>query len=160
MIAALAFLVPEIPFTSTPASAPAFFTTAADVNRIPDNSVALVTPYADTNSADAMYWQALAHFRFRMPEGDAFSAGPFLGPAPSALGTLLDRLDSGSLDLTRGPFVPARSDLARWGVQTIIVGPSPGHDAIVRYFTSELGVPPETVDGVQVWWNCCPSPSS
>jgi hypothetical protein len=158
---ALLFIVPEIPFVSTPAAAPSFFTTASDVDRIPAGSVALITPFADANSADAMYWQALANFRFHMPEGDAFSAGPFLGPTPSDLGTTLDHLDSGTpVSLTGDARGSALRDLARWHVQTIIVGPSVGHDAIVSYLSSVLGVPPQSVDGVDVWWNCCPAPAS
>jgi hypothetical protein len=158
-IAALLFLVPEIPFPSTPAAGPAFFTTAADLNGIPENSVALVTPYSDSNSADAMYWQALTKFRFHMPEGDAFSAGPFLGPTPSYLGTVLDKLDAGT-PVSFGRRDSALRDLAHWHVQTVIVGPSPGHDAIVAYLTSVLGSPPTRIDGVEVWWQCCPAPSS
>lgn len=157
MAASLLFLVPELPFVSTRAAAPSFFTTASDVDRIPAGSVALVTPFANANSANAMYWQALAKFRFHIPEGDAFSAGPFLGPTPSYLGTVLDHFDNGTpVDLTSDARAAALHDLARWHVQTIVVGPSPGHDAIVSYLRSLLGVPPQTVDGVDVWWSCCP----
>src|SRR6266851_9681317 len=31
------------------------------------------------------YWQSVASYRFRMPEGDAFTPGPYLGPHPSFL---------------------------------------------------------------------------
>ena len=160
LAAAIVFIIPEVPFVSTAAAPPRFFTTASDVNRISDGSVALVTPFSNSNSADAMSWQALTGFRFHMPEGDAFSAGPFLGPAPSYLGTLLDQLERGSgANLATDSRAPALRDLARWHVQTIIVGPSPGHDAIVRYFTTVLGEPPSSVDGAEVWWNCCPPAS-
>lgn len=81
---ALFFLTPQVPLVSTPAMAPAFFKAGGEVARIPVGSVALVTPFSNWRSTEAMHWQAVANDRFRIPEGDVFSAGPYLGPAPTS----------------------------------------------------------------------------
>jgi len=78
-----------------PANAPAFFRPGGDVEKIAPGSVVLVTPFSSKESTDAMYWQATANYRFRMPEGDAFTPGPFLGPHPSFMKSTLDDLDAG-----------------------------------------------------------------
>ena len=45
------------------------------------------------------------------------------------------------------------AELRRDQVQTVIVGPFSEHTRMVEFFTRLLGRPPETVDGVDVWWN-------
>lgn len=158
LLAGLLFIVPQVPFPSTSAAAPSFFTSAA-IQQVPDGSAVLVTPFSNSQSTTAMYWQALAHFRFRMPEGDVFSAGPFLGPRPSYLEGVLDRLGSGgSVDLTPSAKALGLRDLFRWHIQTVIVGPSSRRAGIVAYFTTLLGQAPVSSGGVAVWWHCCPQP--
>jgi hypothetical protein len=108
-----------------------------------------------------MYWQALSGYRFRMPEGDVFSAGPFLGPKPSYLETVINALDQGkTVDSTAAARERALRDLFRWHIETVIVGPSPGRDAIVAYFTSLLDAAPVSTGGVAVWSHCCPAPAA
>ncbi len=104
-------------------------------------------------STDAMYWQAVARYRFRMPEGDAFTPGPYLGPHPSFLESALDQLDAGR-PLTMTPDVRARAvaDLGAFGVTTIVAGPSPGHAAIVDFLTQIEASAPAADGGVEVWW--------
>jgi hypothetical protein len=88
-----------------------------------------------------------------MPEGDAFTPGPYLGPHPSFLQSVLDQLDAGRA-LTMTPDVRARAlaDLERFGVTTIVAGPSPGHAAIVDFLTQIEANPPVADQGVEVWW--------
>ena len=104
-------------------------------------------------STDAMYWQSVASYRFRMPEGDAFTPGPYLGPHPSFLESALDQLDAGR-PLTMTPDVRARAvaDLGAFGVTTIVAGPSPGHAAIVDFLTQIEATAPAADGGVEVWW--------
>jgi hypothetical protein len=88
-----------------------------------------------------------------MPEGDAFTPGPYLGPLPTSLQASLDQLDAG-----QEPAAAADSrdralrDLAAMHVATVVAGPSPGRDRIVEFLTGLLGAPPVEVDGVAVWW--------
>jgi len=87
--------VPWLPYPTQPAAAPAFFRLGGGVERIAPGQVVLVTPFSSKVSTDAMYWQATANYRFRMPEGDAFTPGPYLGPHPSIMQSILDDLDAG-----------------------------------------------------------------
>ena len=156
---ALAFLFPRTPFPATTGSVPAFFD-SADVRRVPAGSVALVAPFArDTNTAEPMLWQAVAGMRYRMPEG--YATGPddkgkfsFL-PVPTPLSQRMEAIQRGEQPL---PLTPARraellGELRRDRVKTLIVGPFGEHDNMVAFFTRLLGRPPESVGGVDVWWN-------
>ena len=159
LVAGLVSVVPAIPATSTTASAPSFFQPGGSVESIPAGSVVLVTPFSSRQSTDAMFWQTVARYRFRMPEGDAFTPGPYLGPHPSHIQASLDALDQGqTVAVSPSERDQALRDLAGFRVTTIVAGPSPGQDAIVAYLTSVLGVPPQQTEGVDVWWHLQPTP--
>jgi hypothetical protein len=154
LVAGVVAIVPAIPATSTPTSVPSFFQPGGAVAGIPAGSVVLVTPFSSRQSTDAMYWQTVAQDRFRMPEGDAFTPGPFLGPHPSHLQASLDALDQGQVvAVSPSERELALRDLAAFGVATIVVGPSQGRGAIVIYLTAVLGSPPMETGGVDVWWH-------
>jgi hypothetical protein len=137
-----------------PAAAPAFFKPGADVEMIAPGSVVLVTPFSSHQSTTAMYWQTVADYRFRMPEGDAFTPGPYLGPHPSFLQSTLDALDAGQVvTVTPEVRIMALADLAAFGVTTIVAGPSPGQGAIVNFLTQVEGQTPVADGGVMVWWH-------
>jgi hypothetical protein len=88
-----------------------------------------------------------------MPEGDAFTPGPYLGPHPTHIQASLDALDQGhAVVMTQLEQQLAIRDLSDLAVQSIVAGPSPGRDAIVRYLTDVLGAPPVQTGGVYVWW--------
>jgi hypothetical protein len=113
----------------------------------------LVTPFSSHQSTDAMYWQAVANYRFRMPEGDAFTPGPYLGPRPTFLQATLDALDAGSaVAVTPDTRAMFAADLDSHLITTIVAGPSPGQDAIVSFLTDVEGRPPVDDGGVKVWW--------
>jgi hypothetical protein len=157
LLVGLAVIAPPLPYPSIRAAAPAFFQPGGDVNRIPAGSVVLITPFSSKESTDAMYWQATANYRFRMPEGDAFTPGPYLGPHPSFLQTTLDELDSGRpVVATPGVLDQARADLKSFSVTTVVAGPSPGQAAIVEFLTQVVGAPPASDGGVEVWWTVTP----
>jgi hypothetical protein len=159
LVAGFVAVVPAIPATSTPTSVPGFFQSGGAVAGIPAGSVVLVTPFSSRQSTDAMYLQTVAQYRFRMPEGDAFTPGPYLGPHPSHLQASLDELDQGQVvAVSQSERELALGDLAAFRVATIVVGPSPGRDAIVNYLTTVLGSPPMETGGVDVWWHWPPGP--
>ncbi|HEV2035595.1 MAG TPA: hypothetical protein VGU71_15620 [Candidatus Dormibacteraeota bacterium] len=154
LVAGLVAVVPAIPATTTPTSVPSFFQSGGAVAGIPAGSVVLVTPFSSRQSTDAMNWQTVAQYRFRMPEGDAFTPGPYLGPHPSHLQASLDALDQGRVvAVSPSERAEALRDLAAFGVGTIVVGPSRGRDAIVSYLMAVLGSPPMETGGVDVWWH-------
>ena len=157
LLVGLAVTAPPLPYPSMHAVAPAFFKPGGDVMRIPEGSVVLITPFSSKESTDAMYWQATALYRFRMPEGDAFTPGPYLGPHPSFLESTLDQLDTGQGTALTPDFLnQARADLKSFSVTTIVAGPSPGQAAIVEFLSSVVGAPPADDGGVRVWWNVSP----
>jgi hypothetical protein len=148
-------IFPTPPLLATPAYAPQFFSPHGEVTRIPVGSVALVTPLSNQASTTAMYYQMVADFRFRMPEGLAYIPGPTFNPPPSDLQQAIGELDAGSY-----PGQPpaherqqALDNLKQWKVDTIVVGPSPGEGRIVTFFTRVTGRPPQRTGGVWVWWN-------
>jgi hypothetical protein len=153
LLAGLVAVAPSLPYPSAPATAPAFFRPGGDIERINPGTVVLVTPFSSKESTAAMFWQAVANYRFRMPEGDAFTPGPYLGPRPSFLESALDGLDAGR-PLTMTPDVRAQAvaDLEAFGVTTIVAGPSPGHAAIVDFLTQLEADAPVADGGVDVWW--------
>ena len=153
LAAGLISIFPPLPYPSAQAAAPQFFRAGGGVERIAPGSVVLVTPFSSKESTDAMYWQATANYRFRMPEGDAFTPGPYLGPHPSFMQSTLDELDAGqSVTVTpevRNLFV---ADLQAQGITAIVAGPSKGWAAIVDFLTQVEGSPPDDSGGVKVWW--------
>jgi hypothetical protein len=153
-LALLAALVPLLPRLPVPVSAvrvPPFFITAA-VQQVPQGSVALIAPYAHAGHATAMTWQAYADMRFRMPEGYAVVPGPSTNPPPTALGTLMVGIEEGaSPDVGEALGRQLLADLAGWKVETVIVGPMPHQDEMLRLFTGLLGRPPTPVGGVYLW---------
>jgi hypothetical protein len=153
LFAGLLAIAPSWPYPSAPATAPAFFRPGGDVERINPGALVLIAPFSSKQSTDAMYWQAVANYRFKMPEGDAFTPGPYLGPHPTFLQSALDQLDAGRA-LTMTPDVRARAlaDLKAFGITTIVAGPSPGHAAIVDFLTQIEANPPVADQGVDVWW--------
>jgi hypothetical protein len=153
LIAGLASIVPSLPYPSAPATAPSFFQAGGGVEKIAPGSAILVTPFSSKQSTDAMYWQAVANYRFKMPEGDAFTPGPYLGPHPSFLQTVLDQLDAGHA-VASTPDVRSQvvTDLMVSRVTAIVAGPSPGHRAIVSFLTEIEGELPVSDGGVEVWW--------
>src|SRR4029077_7551111 len=157
LVAGLVLVIPAIPATTTTASAPSFFQPGGSVESIPAGSVVLVPPFSSRQSTEAMFWQTVAAYRFRMPEGDAFTPGPYLGPHPSHIQASLDALDQGqTVAVTPIERDQALRDLATFRVATIVAGPSPGHDAIVAYLTAVVGASPQRTQGVDVWWHFQP----
>jgi hypothetical protein len=152
-VAALLPALPAVPYPSVHADAPAFFKPGGGVEGISSGSVVLVTPFSSKESTDAMYWQAVADYRFKMPEGDAFTPGPYLGPRPSFVQRTLDEMDAGRQPVTLTSEVRAKvaADLSHFRVTTIVAGPSPGRASIVAFWTEFVGEPPVEAGGVEVW---------
>jgi hypothetical protein len=157
LVAGLVSIAPPLPYPSQAATVPAFFRAGGDVEKIPSGSVVLVTPFSSKESTDAMYWQAASGYRFRMPEGDAFTPGPYLGPHPSFLESALDQLNSGhAVAVTPDVRTRALADIKSFGITTIVVGPSPGQLAIVEFLTEVEGQAPVDDGRVKVWWTVSP----
>jgi hypothetical protein len=46
-----------------------------------------------------------------------------------------------------------RAELTGWNVRTVIVGPMANQDQAIALLTWVIGRPPESVQGVHVWWD-------
>jgi hypothetical protein len=151
-VAIILTLAPAFPFPSTPMPVPDFFTTTVR-DRVPEGSVALVAPYAYAWDDRAMVWQSAAGMWFRMPEGYGTVPGPTVNPPPTALGSLMMGIDQGLPydGLSDSARDRLRTDLARWSVRTVVIGPMEHEENMVSLFRDLLQRDPEITGGVYVW---------
>ena len=151
-VLAILTLLPRIPFATSPANVPAFFSGGA-VSGIPTNSVVLVIPYAHELESRAMLWQLGADLRFKMPEGYANRPGPALDPAPTMLGHDLIAMQQGvpAPEVSTAYRAAALAELRRWQVQTVVLGPMAGEDRMREFITTVMGTPPTQDGGVYLW---------
>ncbi|MDQ4145346.1 MAG: hypothetical protein M3198_16715 [Actinomycetota bacterium] len=157
LLVALAPLFPKVPFPSTKASAPAFFT-SPELHEIAEGSVALVAPFArDTSTSAPMLWQALADMRYRMPSGYALGpdrSGRFVYlPLPTSLSETMEQIQLGAAPAkASGPARREwRRELRAKDVSTVIVGPMLHQQAMVNFFRSLLEQEPARTGGVYLW---------
>src|SRR5256886_7275816 len=152
IVAALLPLIPRLPFPASPVEVPSFFT-GGGVRQLPQGSVALVLPYARLANSSAMFWQAAADMRFRMPEAYAVLPGPSFSSPPSATGSLMRMIElgEGPPALTDDLRRQVLDDLGAWKVQAIIVGPMPYRERMIAFFTWLTGATPRQDGGVDIW---------
>lgn len=159
-------LIPRWPFPTSSAGVPTYFVTKS-VNRVPANSVVLISPYPSIYDAQPQLWQAMAKMRFSIIGGYGLFAGPTGTSSnfPETLGP--QDVQSYLWDATYGgnvPYANARLDcdvsafLLDQHVGTVLVSSiaptsvSNPH-AIMLLFTFALGKP-STVDGsITAWYN-------
>lgn len=152
-------LFPTTPFLATSREVPAFFDGSSALERIPENSVALVLPAPGSLDADAMLWQAVAGMRYRMPQGYIYAPPPpGQPPIEHPQNAIQSLVDATTADPSRvapsAELAAARADLVRFDVRTVVVGPGAGHDTLVGMVRTLLGGrAPLTVAGVDVWYD-------
>jgi hypothetical protein len=151
-VVALLTLLPRIPFASSPADVPTFFSAGA-VSTLPSDSVALVVPYAHEFESRAMLWQLSAGLRFKMPEGYANRPGPALDPAPTMLGHDLMAMQQGAPmpEVSAAYRAAALAELRRWRVRAVVLGPMAGEERVLAFLSAIMGTPPTQDGGVYVW---------
>lgn len=163
---ALLALTPRFDYPATLKVPPPFFNSAA-LDRVPAGSVALVAPFAAlshgtfSGATAAMLWQSSARMRFSMPEGYVFvprlppQTGSDLRPPPSTTQSVMIAIMQGQ----RAPAMTAAlrhrlwTELRRWRVRTVIVGPMINGPRMLTLFTRLFQRFPERVQGVYVWWH-------
>jgi hypothetical protein len=155
-VAALAPLLPAGPVPASRVDTPPFFTTGA-VRQLPEESVALVLPFANRRVAKAMTWQAEAGMWFRMPGGYVIGPTPDGRPRfdanPNSATRAFGAIQRGepAPRLVGGRRRALAANLAGWGVDTIVVGPMEHQATMLRFLTDLLGRRPTLVDGVYLW---------
>jgi hypothetical protein len=151
-IMAVLSLLPRIPFTSSATNVPTFFSSGA-VSTLSTAGVALIVPYAHGFESRAMLWQLSADLRFKMPEGYANRPGPALDPAPTMLGRDLMAMQQGAPapQVSTAYRAAAMTELRRWQVEAVVLGPMPGEDRVLMFLTAVIGTPPTQDGGVYLW---------
>lgn len=167
-VAAVISLVPNWPDSTvdTNSAVPAFFRSPAS-NEIPDGAVVLTFPFATYPWDQAMLWQMVDNWRWKIVGGYALIPSPS-GPSglppslrPSAAQEFLHYWDvpSGIVDSVSPRPLPANSslirDLRRYvrrnGVTEVVFEPV-GRDAtlVLSSFERAFG-PPKKVAGAEIW---------
>ncbi|MCW2604539.1 MAG: hypothetical protein JWN61_2674 [Pseudonocardiales bacterium] len=167
-------LIPRWPFTTSPSNVPVYFSSSA-VERIPEGSVVLISPYPSVAEVLPQLWQAVAGIRFRIIGGYGLVADSEGNPSnfpdilePRSVQTFLWAKATGGDGYPVGP-VPTMGPQLVCDFQTFLVandvdvvlgvemGANP-HD-IDELFTAALGAPSETVEEVKAWYGISPQPS-
>ena len=151
---ALVPLIPSGPLHAVRVTRPAFFGSAADVALLPPQGVALLVPYPSPFNAAAMWWQAEAGMRFKMPGGyflaaDENGRGRF-GRQAGPLATVLEGIRAGLAPPPpqSGAYQAAAAELAGHPYDAIIVGPMPHQLRAAAFVQTATGVRPRAAGGV------------
>ncbi len=155
-------LIPNVPYASSEAKIPQFFTSAA-VNTIPVGSVVLTYPFPRGEQSLPMLWQATNHFRYKLIGDYAITPGvngtaTFNGVS-STTEQLLNNCLAGQRNAALVPAVvtQAHADLRLWNIDTVIIpsdyAAGPGNTCAIKVMTSVLSKKPVSVQGAAVWWN-------
>lgn len=167
-IVAIGSLIPAWPAVSSPTGVPPYFSSPA-VNRIPDNSVALISPYPSVADPPTMTWQSVAGYRFKIIGGYALTRGT-VGTSqnfPAVLApTDVERYlwgnayggtpyPAGALPkLTHRLICELRTFVRRYRVETVldVYPPNLPPDPIRQLFTAALGAPSAYAGGLYPWY--------
>lgn len=158
-LACLVPLLPAWPYAYVEAASPAYFT-GADVDRVPEGSVALTYPLPRYPASAPMLWQAQAGFRYRSLGGYVIT--PLASGAGTFRGSVTD-LERMFGDVQRGAAVPRSGHLdARLLAElralevdsVLVVTGTDGAGEVQRYLTALLRRgPDEVVGGVAAWYD-------
>jgi hypothetical protein len=163
VLVAVAF-VPPLPFPTRSAATPVYFIDSP--SRVASGSAIMVVPFShDFYSTQAMLWQAQAGMSFSMPEGYILNPQPSgvagQGPPPSLTSSTLAGIADG-VPTPAPPLAERRqilTELQRWHVAEVVLGPMGQHGAEMRTFLADLlGSQPQDRDGVAVWESVPPPP--
>jgi hypothetical protein len=155
VMAIMLTLFPKVPYPQTSLAVPPFFLPGGTVAKIPAGQVSLVVPFSRGGEATAMVWQAASGMRFRMPEGYVYVPTARLweiSPPPSATQSLLASVAAGSRPAVSSAVrAQVLTELERWQVRTIIVGPMPHENEAVADLAAIVGHDPTASGGVFLW---------
>jgi dolichyl-phosphate beta-glucosyltransferase len=146
----VACLVPLVPVplqVVTAAAVPEWFSTRA--RELPAESVVVVLPYPVPTNPVAMRWQSAANYRFRMPGGYFLGPGPdghaYVGGSadPPTANLLTKVVETGqAAAVTPQERAQAKTDLAAWGTDRIVLGPTPAQAALRETMSDLIGKQP------------------
>jgi hypothetical protein len=145
-------LLPAVPFPSSAAQAPLFFTAGLQ-SRVANGAVVLVVPFAHDFESRAMLWQLSSGMWFRMPEGYANRPGPSLDPPATPLGDALIGLEEGRAAPAVTPAFRSLvlQQLRSWNIAAVVVGPMDNSDLVKAFLSAIIGKAPTETGGVLLW---------
>jgi hypothetical protein len=146
------------------ADVPAWFTSAALQERVPEGSVLVTLPPASPATSAPMVWQSVARYHFKVPFGYSLHPGPDgrgqFGPYPSTFGGIMARVRRGPMPrVTAAKIQDMRADLAGWEVRTVVLRDE-AHTHVpqqVDLLTRVLGREPRHDAGTWVWYDIDPT---
>ncbi len=160
--------LPHWPYPSAPTGVPAYFRASA-VRRIPEGTVALVSPYPSVEEVQPMLWRASAAMRFRILGGYGWFRGDHGASSdfPAVLAPMpVERFlwwgVTGGAVYPAGPvpqFGPKlirrlRTFLARNQVGAVLWTPVGAEPTVTRrLFVAALGPPSQVTGGVDAWYD-------
>jgi hypothetical protein len=143
---------------------PLWYRSAAVRQRVAAGSVLVTVPAASPADSAPMLWQAVAHYRFKVPFGYSLHPGPdgrgHFGPYASTFAGITARMRRGPQPRVSASVIRAmRADLRRWQARTIVVTQETNANvaAQVDLLTRVVGRPPEHDSGAWVWYNVDPA---
>lgn len=157
-VAAVASMISVVPFATTTATIPAYFSPSGAASSLPRTTVALVGPYIDAppETYTPMLWQAEADFRFSLIDGIATTADSrgnvvFIFDTPLYRAFHSIQTDGAMPDQTPPTRQALIANLHTNGVNLVLIGPMAHRDVATRFVTWLLGYAPSQVQGVSVW---------
>jgi hypothetical protein len=153
VLLALLPLVPHALADVRPNGTPSFFTGRAR----PSGGTVLVIPYPRHANATAMLWQAASGMSFAMP------GGYFIGPQRDGQAGFGDHpvrpterylveLEAGRpVAVTADVRRAVRDDIAYWGVDDIVLGPTPSQHNLLVFVVALTRQQPQRTGGVLRW---------
>lgn len=157
-VAAVLSLISVVPFATTTATIPAYFSPSGAASSLPRTTVALVGPYIDAppETYSSMLWQAEADFRFSLIDGIATTADSngnvvFIFDTPLYRAFHSIQTTGATPDETPAYRAALVANLHTSGVNLVLIGPMAHRDVATRFVTWLLGYAPSQVQGVSVW---------
>ena len=125
---------------------------------VPTGDTVLVVPFPTATQTAPLRWQVDAGFGYRMPGGYFTGPGPdghayIGGDAPRATEALLTEVLDTQVEfgITAEDRAAATADLAYWGVDTVVLGPSQDSAVLERTLTALFGSPTSVYGGTVIW---------
>jgi hypothetical protein len=166
--ASVVALLPGWPYSGTgPADVPSYFSSGA-VNRIPYDSVVLISPYPSYANPTPLVWQAVAGFRFKilggygefaLPSGAASVLPAALTPnaVESFLGGEVSSIPGffgGKTTMSPGLVAEFRLFLRRYRVGTVLYSATGAHPRpVYQLFSTALGPPSAPAGSIIAWYD-------
>jgi hypothetical protein len=142
------------------AGVPAWYTSAAVQQRVPEGSVLVTVPAATPQDSSAMVWQSVADYRFKSPFGYSLHPGPDgkgqFTPYRSTFLGIMARIRRGPQPRVNATDIRTmRAEFAGWQVRTVVASPqgNPHLPELVDLLSRIVGRPPVLDSGSWVWYD-------